>query len=492
MGIVTGLILAINLVTIIILLVLLRRGPAAQISNITLEIQKQANTLSSNFASANADMAARLEQTKGDLRQQITDRVSHDFNEMHTMVARQLAEGRQEQSGRIDTFTAAIEARFDSLHKSTEKELLAFSGKQTESLAQVSSAVESKFDVLSTKQSQSLAEGRQELATVLATTTSELKREFQSLSQKMEQSTEGIRDKVDQKLTAITQQVQQKLDENIKSGFAQFEKVLEHLKSAEEQLRQVGVVGNSINDLNNLLKLPHLRGDFGEGNLEQLLSDFLPTSMYELQSAPGEEGGRADVMINLPGGRLPIDAKFPREQVLPLFESSDEGELKSAREQLVRVMKEQAKRIAKYIQPQSGTAEVALMYLPSETLYFEVIRSNEASDALRKVRVFPVSPNTLMMTLRTIQLAQKWYEVASRFEESRLELGKAQKYLGYFHKQFDKIGTELESAQKAYDTAAKHLKSYQRTVTAISGVEASAVEPPSGEEVLSLAAAGDN
>ena len=87
---------------------------------------------------------------------------------------------------------------------------------------------------------------------------------------------------------AITEQVQTKLDQNIKEGFAHFEKVQQHLKAAEEQLREVGALGHSINDLNNLLKLPHLRGQFGEASLERLLADFLPAHMFAIQSAAGD------------------------------------------------------------------------------------------------------------------------------------------------------------------------------------------------------------
>src|SRR5262249_4721338 len=160
-----------------------------------------------------------------------------------------------------------------------------------------------------------------ELSQSLALTTAQLKVELEGLSQKTAQNLEMIRERVDTRLLSITDQVQQKLDQNIREGFAQFEKVQQHLKAAEEQLREVGALGHSINDLNNLLKLPHLRGQFGEASLERLLADFLPTHMFAVQAAPFDGGGRADAVIYFPDRRLPIDAKFPREQVLALFES---------------------------------------------------------------------------------------------------------------------------------------------------------------------------
>ena len=413
-------VLAGTLVLLGVSAVLLRRVFASAQVDVKAEVagalERLDTTLGQKISVSTADMASRLETTKGDLRQQVTDRIQQGFSEIRSSVEQQLAAGREEQS-RV------------------------------------------------------LGEGRRELTSSLLLTTQQLKADFQGLNQQTAQSLEGIRERVDAKLTAITEQVQQKLDENIKEGFAQFEKVQQHLKAAEEQLREVGALGHSINDLNNLLKLPHLRGQFGEASLERLLSDFLPAHMFALQSSPGEGGGRADAVIYFPDRKLPIDAKFPREQVAALFESGDEAEIEEARTALVRVMKAEAKRIQQYIQPENGTTDIALMYLPSETLYMEVIRNRELGDWMNQQHVFPVSPNTLLMTLHTIALVHKWYEVASRFEKSRAELAKAQKSFDFFQNQFENVGKNLNKAQEAFETAQRHLKTYRGKVTALSGQE---------------------
>jgi len=182
-------------------------------------------------------------------------------------------------------------------------------------------------------------------------------------------------------------------------------------------------------------------------------------------------GGRVDAMIQFPDRRLPIDAKFPREQVLALFESNVEAEIELARHEFVRVMKAEARRIKAYIQPEYGTTEIALMYLPSETLYMEAVRNRELADWLNQQHVFPVSPNTLLMTLQTIALVHKWYEVASRFEKSRVELAKAQKSFDHFQNQFENVGKSLNKAQDAFETAQRHLKTYRGKVTVLSGQE---------------------
>jgi DNA recombination protein RmuC len=420
-----------NLAMLVLLVVLLQRLAAAQgagnsLAQLVARLDGLERGLSQLFSTSAADMASRLEQTKGDLRQQVTDRLSQGFQEMRASVEQHLASGRREQT-------------------------------------------------------EGLSGARKELTDSLALTTRELKVELESLSAKTAQSMEAIRAQVDQKLLTISEQVQQKLNENIREGFAQFEKVQQHLKAAEEQLRQLGTIGDSINDLNNLLKLPHLRGKFGEASLERLLADFLPAHMYEIQASPsGEDRSRADAVINFPDRRLPIDAKFPREQVLPLFESSDQAQIAEARQELVRVLKTEAKRIHAYIQPEHGTMDIALMFLPSETLYLEAIRSEEAMDALSKLQVFPVSPNTLLMMLNTVKLAYKWYEVAARFEETRKELAKAQTSLTHFHKQFETIGKKLDDAQEAFSKASTHFKQYRGRVASLTGEEGAQLELPAG------------
>src|SRR6184192_3550796 len=432
-----GVVVVLNLILLGLLLGLIRRITS---SSQTTELQVLANesvalreSLAQKFSAATADMAMRLESTKGDLRQEVTDRLGEGFKEIRNSVEAQLAGGRREQT-------------------------------------------------------HDLREARAELTNSLALTTSQLKAEFENLNLKTAQSLDAIRDRVDAKLLAISGEVQQKLDQNIKEGFAQFERVQQHLKAAEEQLREVGALGHSINDLNNMLKLPHLRGQFGEASLERLLADFLPAHMFELQSSPGENNGRADAVIQFPDRRLPIDAKFPREQVLALFESNVEAEIEAARHEFVRVMKIEAKRIKAYIQPEHGTTDIALMYLPSETLYMEAIRNRELADWLNAQHVFPVSPNTLLMTLQTIALVHKWYEVAIRFEKSRLELAKAQKSFDFFQNQFESVGKSLGKAQEAFDKASTHLKTYRGRVTALSGQEQLELDSgKNGDDSLPLA-----
>ncbi len=390
-----------------IAVLLTRSGSSASsIDRFGEKLDAIAREMDSKFTRATADMAQRLSDTKGELRQETADRITQGFMGLKNEVERQLKAGREEQAGG-------------------------------------------------------------------------LKLEITALTSQMREGLESVRSEIDQKLLSITNQVQNKLDQNIKEGFAQFEKVQQHLLAAEEQLRNVGAIGASINDLNNLLKMPHLRGKFGEASLERLLQDFLPAHMYELQASPGENvPGRADAIVKFPERNLPIDAKFPREQVLPLFESSEPALLDKARVEFARVMKEQARRIAAYIKPESGTTDMALMYLPSETLYMEAVLNGDLSEFLNKLRVFAVSPNTLIITLQSIQMVFKMYEFAKSYERATEELKKAQTAFGYFEDRFEDIGKSLGKAQQAYEVARGHLNKYRNQVVNLTGEPVPEVEGP--------------
>jgi DNA recombination protein RmuC len=455
------------------------------------------------LAAISTEIASGLERTKGDLRQELTDRLDSAFRRMRESVDAQMLAGRSEQSQTLSQTVARLENKFGELQGATEKGLLASADRQSASLSQaraelteslernrttvqqelgattvqmreeletIRTKLAERLEASAMRQSESLLQVRQELASAQERSGASLKADLATLIGQTRDSLEAIRAEVDQKLLAISDRVQDKLDQNIKEGFRQFEKVQEHLRAAEEQLRSVTTLGNSINDLNNLLKLPHLRGRFGEESLERLLQDFLPASMYELQAPAGKEGhGRPDAIIKFPERVLPIDAKFPREQVLPLFENADPAQLAAARENFARVMKDQARRIASYIRPDDGTTDMALMYLPSETLYMEAVLNSSLAEALNKLRVFPVSPNTLIVTLQSIQMVFKMYEFAKGYERVTEELKKAQTAFGYFEGKFDEIGKSLGKAQQAYDVARGHLNRYRNKVIGVTG-----------------------
>ena len=305
-----------------------------------------------------------------------------------------------------------------------------------------------------------LGQNRQELQDGLFKTTHALEVRFQSLEQQ-----------VNTRLENIGKSVETKLNENLKEGFKHFEKVQQHLQAAELKLASLNTVGQSISDLNNLLKLPHLRGGFGEATLERLLSDFLPLTSFEMQyRVDPNSTERVDAVVKLAHQILPIDSKFPREQILPMFETEDPVVLEGARKALADYIRTQAKSIAdKYIRPDHGTTDMALLFLPSETVYFEVVRNGKLFDDITKLKVYPVSPNTLAIGLKSVAMAQEYYDMARGVEKTIEDIKKARRHFEHFGRKFEDIGKGLRKAQEAFETANTHLGHYESSVFRLVG-----------------------
>ncbi|MGA2192152.1 MAG: DNA recombination protein RmuC [Nitrospirota bacterium] len=419
---------AVSLLTLILMIFLIsqggkRRDGKADMSRLEGSVSDMKISLGASLSQHSMALTDLIARTNADMRQEVADRLSKGITEMRDRVESQHAMGREESAKSMTAMTEAVIKRLGESGVSTELRITALEKKTTESL-------------------------------------------------------DAIRNKVDERLTAIGQQVQAKLDENIKEGFSHFAKVQEHLKKAEMHLVGVSAVGASINELNQLLKLPHLRGDFGESTLEMLIADFLPASLYEREAQIGGSE-RVDVLVKLPGASLPIDSKFPREQVLPLFDSCDAAALAEARRTLSRVVKEQAKDIAsKYIRPEHGTTNMALMFLPSETLYFEVVRDGELWAALQKLNVYPVSPNTLAVTLKGLTLSYKYYEMSMGVDKTIENIQRARKHFRHFQERFDGVGRDLDRARDSFTKASTHLGRYSSSVTKLTG------EPDGEQDIL--------
>lgn len=296
----------------------------------------------------------------------------------------------------------------------------------------------------------------------------ELQRNRSELQNALNQSSHLL----EQKVSLLTDKVQNKLDANLKEGFVHFERVQSHLKATQEQLFSLNQMGKSIHDLNNLLKMPHLRGAFGELLLEQILGDLLPRQAYELQyQIVPHSTERVDAVIRYPDRVLPIDSKFPREQVLPLFESGSAKDLETARKSLTDIIRTLARSIKeKYIRPEHGTTDMALLFIPSETLYFEILQNVKLCDELGRLKVFAASPNTLAVTLHAISVSRTYYEMAKGVEETLNEVRKAQEHFDRFESRFDEIGSALSKAQVAFNTATTHLGRFSSAVTRLVGI----------------------
>ncbi|RJR25934.1 DNA recombination protein RmuC [Candidatus Microgenomates bacterium] len=170
----------------------------------------------------------------------------------------------------------------------------------------------------------------------------------------------------------------------------------------------------SMKNLQDYLRSPKLRGNIGEQVLKDLISQMFPKNSFFLQYA-FKSGNRVDAAIKTDAGILPIDSKFPAENFQRMMIAESEAEKESSKKDFVRDIKKHIADISqKYILPEEGTMDFALMYIPSEPVYYEVINDSGLMDFARKERVYPVSPNTLYAHLQVLLLSFEGKEIEKK------------------------------------------------------------------------------
>src|SRR6266480_1746451 len=180
------------------------------------------------------------------------------------------------------------------------------------------------------------------------------------------------------------------------------------LGALSEQGQRIGELAKDIGSLQDLLRAPKARGGFGELLLERLLHDALPAGAYEVQYTY-RDGSRVDAVVRYAGRIVPIDAKFPNETWNALANAADEAERRTKKRAFLQQVRRHVDAVGRYVSPADGTIDFAVMYIPSESIYYDlVLREEESEPDLRAYcaerKVIPASPNTLLAYLQVIAL----------------------------------------------------------------------------------------
>src|ERR671933_1015077 len=211
--------------------------------------------------------------------------------------------------------------------------------------------------------------------------------------------------------------------------------------------------------LEGALRPPKARGGVGELLLANVLRDSLPTDAYELQHT-FRTGERVDAVVRA-DKLVPIDAKFPLENFERLVNAGDEGERELHERAFARDVKVHVDAIAaKYIRPADGTFDFALMYLPSESIYYELVCGKTGglyAYSLGK-RVFPVSPSTFHAYLAIIVLGLRGLQIERHAQDVMAYCAQLAKDFGRFRQDFDVVGTHIGTAPWKYTEADRRLE----------------------------------
>ncbi len=290
-----------------------------------------------------------------------------------------------------------------------------------------------------------------------------------------------------QKLTEIRSTVDEKLNETLERRLsASFSQVSERLEQVYRSLGEVHSLASGVGDLKRMLGNVKTRGVWGEIQLGALLEQALTDTQYQQNVAvcPGSSE-RVEYAVCLPGRDadgtpvyLPIDSKFPQEDYVRLAEASENGDqtaIDAAQKALMAAVRTEAKRIGKYIVP-PHTTDFAVMFLPLEGLYAEIMRHSSDVEAIqRDLRILICGPSTLLALLNSLQMGFRTLAIEQRSAEVWKLLGAVKSDFGSFATLLQKTQEKLQQATDSIDTAfvkTRTIEKKLRRVEAVEGAEA--------------------
>ena len=276
-------------------------------------------------------------------------------------------------------------------------------------------------------------------------------------------------------MSTITKQVSDQLIEVVKG-----------VSETKESTKQVFTIAEQLNNLEKVLKNQKQRGNLGEASLELVMSNILPPTAYKMQYE-FSDGDTVDAVILTPEGKIPVDAKFPLENYTRLLNERDDERKTEYEEAFKKDLKKRIDETAKYVRPKDGTLPFAFMYIPAESIYYDLLNDGVGAVNTRNLieyaqndrKVIIVSPTTFAAYLQSVLYGFKAFKI----EEQAKDIAKNVEALGRHIKDYDdfykKLGNSLSTTVNHYMAGGKELVKIDRDVLKITG------EAP-GIEVLSI------
>ncbi len=323
---------------------------------------------------------------------------------------------------------------------------------------------------------QSVRDAGKEMSAGLKTGQIEALKHAQDQMDRMSGTLQGLQSTLDERLKSQQELLTKQLTSS-SDTVAGIKKELGALSVATGQIRDIG---KDIASLEDILGSPKLRGGVGEIFLEKLLDDIFPRAHFETQYA-FSNGVVVDAIIKIGEMIVPIDSKFPIEDFRRVLEA-DEPDRKKARRVFLKNVEMKIDDIAaKYIQPDEGTFNFALMYIPAENVYYETIVKDESEGEGTDMpgmlhyavtrRVIPVSPNSFYAYLQVILYGLKGMDLEKRGDEILTHLHRLQGELDRFTDDYSVLGKHLKNAGEKYDQGKKQLGKLDQKLKRLDGTD---------------------
>ena len=266
----------------------------------------------------------------------------------------------------------------------------------------------------------------------------------------MQGSIDSTNKAVNEALNNTSNHMVKTLQENSKQLNERLDKAANVIRDVGTEVGKMSEIGRNMRELQEFLKSPKLRGNIGEQVLKDLISQMFPKNSFNLQFQ-FKTGDIVDAAIKTDAGILPIDSKFPMENFQKMSKAGSESEKESFKKELIRDVKKHIDAISKkYILPQEGTMDFALMYVPSESVYYELVNMTDIMDYARSQRVYIVSPSTLYAHLQTILLSYEGRKIETRSREVFATLRALQIDYGKVDENLSVLGKHINNASSQF------------------------------------------
>jgi len=282
---------------------------------------------------------------------------------------------------------------------------------------------------------------------------------------------ENLRGSVEDRLTNFSSQLGGQLSEANKL-FSSLKQDFGQLKESSNNMLEIG---KQISQLQNILNSPKLRGNFGETLLEDLIKQVIPQGFYEFQH-PFRDGSKVDAIIKTSERIIPIDSKFPKDEFERYVNAENDSEKNNAMTKFSKAMKNQIDDIAaKYIKPAENTFDFAIMFIPSESMYYELLMQDSDENSVyryaMKKHVVPASPNSFYAYIQAIAIGLKGMQIEKNAELIRNQLAQLENSLQKFDDHFETLGSHLKNASNKYSDSHEALARFRERLQGIAKID---------------------
>ncbi len=262
----------------------------------------------------------------------------------------------------------------------------------------------------------------------------------------MQVSIESTNKTLNEAMRGTSHEMNKVLQENTRQLNERLDNAARVISSVQKNLGEMSEVGRGIKSLQEFLQSPKLRGGLGEQVMSDMIGQTFPKNAFHLQYS-FKSGVKVDAVLKTEAGLLCIDSKFPMENFNQMIKGEIETDRVRAKKDFASDVKKHISDISKkYILPDEGTMDFALMYIPSESVYYEVVNIEELSSYARNQRVYPVSPNTLYAHLQVLLLSFQGKELESKSRQVLQLLRGIQKDYSKVDENLSTLGKHITNA----------------------------------------------